>query len=189
MPDHYEGKKGMKPVLGETKTSSIEKTIFDPQHGGPMSPAVPDTTSKKGIKPVLQPVGQSIAEGAKEIVGLMPLSKAEKGIGSSFQLRSGNATAFKMMGSSVAKHSKIDGKDHTKDGGGKHPGTYRAHNMERPEGYDQFGNPIKEPAAAKKIGDQMREIKVEQEEEKDAIEKVTEDLGKSVATGASSLLS
>ena len=106
-----------------------------------------------------------------------------------FTLKSGNNTSFKEMGSSIPginhesegntdlpdgrsgssafQHSKIDGADHTKDGKGKHPGTYRAHNMERPEGYDQFGNPIEEPAATKKIGDKMREIKVEQEDKED----------------------
>ena len=86
-----------------------------------------------------------------------------------FQLRSGNKSPleFKQMGSSALHHTKIDGADHTKDGKGKHPGTYRAHNMERPEGYDQFGNPIEEPAATKKIGDKMREIKVEQEDKED----------------------
>ena len=82
-----------------------------------------------------------------------------------FTLKSGNNTSFKEMGSSIPginhesegntdlpdgrsgssafQHSKIDGADHTKDGKGKHPGTYRAHNMERPEGYNEYGDPIK----------------------------------------------
>jgi len=71
-----------------------------------------------------------------------------------FQLRSGNKSPleFKQMGSSALHHTKIDGADHTKDGKGKHPGTYRAHNMERPEGYNEFGDPIKEAAPTKFIG-------------------------------------
>ena len=69
----------------------------------------------------------------------MPYGKSNKEIqDSAFKLKSGNSPLFKMMGSSPAKHSNIDGKKHPRNAEtgteeASHQPTYAAHGLKHPD--------------------------------------------------------